>query len=75
MKRTQDIPRWVYYGLLGTSTRGAAVQMLVFMLVMTAVAVGGAVVSGKYYLLVTLIPTAWHWLALNWVDNNSAWDK
>lgn len=68
-------PWWVRFGRWGTSGRAA---LWMWFAVSVALAVGcvaaGFVLGGRWFLGATfLLPAAWYWLTVRWVDRHGSW--
>lgn len=87
MKREDNMPSWVFWGLWGISSRRVAMYMAIVlgMLALAPIAVMVYLVSLSVQLTLLnwfvfvgcfvfeIAMLFWSWSAIKWVDNNSRW--
>ena len=75
MQRKDNMPDWVYWGLWGIRSRGAAMAYFVGSLVLSVVLIAGGLMYQMYILCLSPLVPLWYWLAIKWVDKHSSWEK
>jgi hypothetical protein len=75
MKKVENMPSWVYWGLFGIDSRKVAMAFFIVCVVLTPVIIYLGIAQNKPILFSFPIIPAWYWFSLKWVDNNSTWDK
>lgn len=75
MKRIENMPSLVYWGLWGIRTRSVAIGFTVTSVVLAAIIIPAAIHFNDYrYLFFALVPV-WYWYAIKWVDKNASWPE
>ena len=75
MQRKDNMPLWVFLGLMNVETRKGS--MILFS---ACLACGILCIPLSWYLQdwswagLTLLCAAWYWLCIRWVDVNAAWE-
>lgn len=75
MKRKDNMPAWVYWGLWGIRTRRLAMLFVVFSMILSLIIVPSGVATQDFVLIAFAIVPLWYWLSVRWVDANSSWDS
>ncbi len=76
MERRDNMPLWVFLGLLNIESKKHAL-ILVWSFVLLSI----ASIPLSYYMddwswaVMMIALTPWYWLSMRWVDKNSSWDK
>jgi hypothetical protein len=76
MQRSNNMPLWVFLGLMNVETRKGA-RILVYLMIVCAF----ASIPLSWYLTdwlwaVTIVPMGiWYWLCLRWADRHAVWNK
>jgi hypothetical protein len=73
MKKADNMPPLVYWGLWGVRSRAVAVGFAVFSLVITLVIIPVAISIDDYFLFIIAFAPLWYWYAIRWVDKNHTW--
>lgn len=73
MKKVENMPLWVYWGLWTINTRKIAMAYLIFAVLSTLALVPYAFMIGKYHYAFVVIVPLWYWGAIKWADNNNVW--
>lgn len=78
MKRKDNMPLLVFWGLYGIRSRASARGFMWLGVFLTFALVTHGVITGKGYqpsVLLFSLAAAWYWYAINWVDKNASWDR
>lgn len=77
MKKKDNMPSLVYWGLYGINSRGVArgFLWLCVLLAVASVVLGVYLKEGHEIGVFFLAAAAWYWYAIKWVDKNSSWGK
>ena len=75
MKRTENMPSLVYWGLWGIRSRAVAVGFLMLSLLLTLLVVYVSVMLNNYKYLIFVLAPLWYWYAIKWVDKNASWNS
>jgi hypothetical protein len=86
MKKTENMPMWVYLAFSSINTRKGAVLLILSSLLFTLYCIpwglllAGRVWIGQLFLIddwswfAAMVPiTFWYWLSLRWIDNKAGW--
>jgi hypothetical protein len=74
MKRKDNMPELVYWGLWGIKSKGVALGFMWFSIVLAAGCFVVGYLRPKAFLgVLLLIAAAWYWYSIRWVDKNSTW--
>ena len=73
MKKTDNMPEWVYWGLWGIGSRKVAWGFLVFSVLLTLVAIPIGVLIREYSFFLVIAAPVWYWFSIRWADKNDAW--
>ncbi len=73
MKRTQNMPSWVYLGLWGIQSRRAALGYFIASLIVAIAIAVLSVLMQDYWLASIVLVPFWYWAAIKWGDNNALW--
>ncbi len=78
MKKKDNMPGFVYIGLLGINSRTMAYFFVILSLVLAAGCLVYAFTNPDpvYYTGLFFIPAAyWYYYCIKWVDQNSSWES
>ena len=75
MKKKENMPSWVYWGLWGINSRKVLLRYFIVSLILSIVVIILAIIINSYSVLVFLLAPIWYWFSLKWADNNSAWEE
>ena len=75
MEKKDNMPSWVYWGLLGIKTRQAALIFVWVCMLIGLICLPLAVIAKDVLLGAIMFPVGlWYWAAIRWVDQNSSWE-
>jgi hypothetical protein len=76
MKRKENMPELVYWGLWGIDSRSVAMSFLWVCLTLGIIfLIGGFINPRMFFGALLILAAAWYWYAIRWTDNNSAWNN
>lgn len=76
MKRKDNMPSLVYWGLYGMNSRALALGFMWLSVLLAVVSVVmGQVLDFGYQGALFLVAAAWYRYAINWVDKHSSWAR
>lgn len=74
MDRKDNMPIWVFLGLMNIETRKGAMILVLCSLAFTVFCIPLSLYLEDWSWLIMMVPvTLWYWLSMKWVDNNSSW--
>jgi hypothetical protein len=74
MKKKENMPSWVYWGLWGINSRKVALAFVVVTVILSLIVIPLGIMVGDYTLLSIVLVPIWYWSSLKWADKNSAWN-
>lgn len=75
MKRMENMPLWVYWGLWTINSRKVAMMYLFLAVLLSFILVPYAFMIEKYYYFLVVVSPLWYWGSIKWADNNNAWNN
>ncbi|MCO7223560.1 hypothetical protein [Pleionea sp. CnH1-48] len=76
MKRKDNMPGLVYWGLYGIKTKVTALAFMALSVAICFVCIAYGFVEPVFFQGgLFAVPALWYWYAIKWVDNNSSWDE
>ena len=78
MKRKDNMPLLVFWGLYGIKSRASAQGFMWLSVLLTLALVAHGILIRKAFqpsALLLSLAAAWYWYAINWVDKHASWDK
>jgi len=76
MKKTDNMPDFVYLGLLGINTRATAYAYAIFCLLLSIGCLIYGFVEPIYFSGIGFVLAAiWYLYCIKWVDNNASWSE
>lgn len=74
MERKDNMPVWVFLGLMNIETRKGAKILLMSSLAFTLFCIPLSLYLDDWSWLAMMVPvTLWYWLSMKWVDKHSSW--
>ena len=75
MERKENMPLWVFLGLMNIETRKGALILFRCSLAFALFCIPLSYYLNDWWWLGMMVPiTLWYWLSIQWVDNHSAWN-
>jgi len=79
MTKTDDMPIWVFLGLMNIETRKGAMILFmssfIFGLICVPLSIYELLTVDWTWIAMMATITSWYWLCIKWVDNNASWVK
>ena len=75
MKRSDNMPLWVFLGLMSVETRKGAMTLVWFCLVAAFICIPVSwYLQDWSYAAMMFAITPWYWFSVKWVDRNASWE-
>lgn len=73
MKKTDNMPMWAHWALLGINSRKVAMLFLVGSLILSLIATVVGITIKDYSLATLFFVPLWYFISIKWVDVYSSW--
>lgn len=76
MQRSNNMPLWVFLGLMNVETRKGAQILVTLMIIFAFASIPLSWYLADWSWAAMILPMGlWYWLCLRWADKNAIWAK
>jgi hypothetical protein len=76
MQRSNNMPLWVFLGLMNVETRKGTLILVYSMIICSIASIPLSWYLDDWWWAVMIAPMGlWYWLCLRWADKNAIWNK